>query len=396
MTRAIVNNPDVDVTAIGSVAFVRGVDVDLGMLERDPYPVFAALQDAEPVAFVPCLDMWLVTRWDDVVDVCEHPDLFRSNTEPSWLRDCLGENMLTLDGAAHDRLSDGMRAPFVSSTALPVVREGLPALFDELIDGFDTTGDVELMTAYAEPLANLTLAAALRWSVDWRDLATWNRGVCTGIANFENDPAKASIAATANAELADAIDAALGREELAMFTGRDFTRDEIVSNVRLMVSGGINEPRDGVALVMWVLLTQPAVMAAVRANRAVLRKVIEETFRWVSPVGTATRQAVHEVELAGTTIPAGALVAACLSAANRDPRRWSRPDIFDLERREGAHLAFAIGEHRCLGEWLGRQQVRLAVDRLLDRFPHIKLTQTVELFGFEFRGPLALHVSLAS
>ena len=365
------------------------------MLERDPYPVFAALQDAEPVAFVPSLDMWLVTRWDDVVDVCEHPERFRSNTEPSWLRDCLGENMLTLDGAAHDRLAEGMRAPFVSSTALPGVREGLPALFDELIDGFDTTGEVELMTAYAEPLANLTLAAALGWSVDWRDLAAWNRGVCTGIANFENDPAKAAIAAISNVELADAIDAALGRGEFAMYAKRGLARDEIVSNIRLMVSGGINEPRDGVALVMWVLLTQPAVMAAVRANRAVLRKVIEETFRWVSPVGTATRQAVADVELTGVQIPEGALVAACLSAANRDPRRWSRPDIFDLERREGTHLAFAIGEHRCLGEWLGRQQVRLAVDRLLDRFAHIELTQPVELLGFEFRGPIALHVQLS-
>lgn len=374
---------------------VLGRDVNLGVLETDPYPVFASLQEHEPVAFVPSLDMWLVTRWDDVVFVCEHPELFRSNTEPSWLRDCLGENMLTLDGAAHDRLADGMRVPFVSSTALPVVRDGLPAFFDELIDGFDVNGDVELMTAYAEPLANVTLAAALGWSVDWRDLATWNRGVCTGIANFENDPAKAASAATANAELADAIDVALARGELAMYAGRGFTRDEIVSNVRLMVSGGINEPRDGVALVMWVLLTRPAVMAAVRTNRAVLRKVIEETFRWVSPVGTATRQAVREVELAGTTIPAGALVAACLSAANRDPRRWLRPDVFDLERREGAHLAFAIGEHRCLGEWLGRQQVRLAVERLLDRFERFELTQPVELFGFEFRGPLALQVRLS-
>lgn len=374
---------------------VLGADVTLSMLEADPYPVFASLQQHEPVAFVPSLDMWLVTHWDDVVFVCEHPELFRSNTDPSWLRDCLGENMLTLDGAAHDRLADGMRPPFVSSTALPVVREGLPALFDDLIDGFDGAGDVELMTAYAEPLANLTLAAALGWSVDWRDLAAWNRGVCTGIANFENDPAKAAIAASANAELANAIDAALARGELAMFAGRGFTRDEIVSNIRLMVSGGINEPRDGVALVMWVLLTQPDVMAAVRADRAVLRKVIEETFRWVSPVGTATRQAVNDVELGGVHIPAGALVAGCLSAANRDPRRWTQPDVFSLERREGAHLAFAIGEHRCLGEWLGRQQVRLAVDRLLDRFANIELTQPVELFGFEFRGPLALHVTLS-
>ena len=98
------------------------------MLERDLSPACASLQQLEPVAFVPSLDMWLVTRWDDVVYVCEHPELLRSNTEPSWLRDCLGENMLTLDGASHERLADGMRPPFVSSTASPVVRDGLPAV----------------------------------------------------------------------------------------------------------------------------------------------------------------------------------------------------------------------------------------------------------------------------
>lgn len=372
---------------------VRAADITLAMLEDDPYPIFAALQQHEPVAFVPSLDMWLVTRWDDVVYVCEHPELFRSNTEPSWLRECLGENMLTLDGPAHDRLAEGMRPPFVSSTALPVVRDGLPALYDELIDQFD--GDtVELMTAYAEPLANLSLAASLGWTVDWRELAAWNRGVCTGIANFENDPQRAAIAAAANRALAESLDDALARGELDVYVRHGFTRDEIVNNVRLMVSGGINEPRDGVALVMWVLLTQPEAMAAVRADRAALRKVIEETFRWQSPVGTATRQAVADTELQGVRIPAGSLVAGCLSAANRDPARWTEPHTFSLTRREGAHLAFATGEHRCLGEWLGRQQVRLAVERLLDRFAVIELAEPATLAGFEFRGPLALHVRL--
>ncbi len=367
-------------------------EITLEMLERDPYPIFSELREHEPVAFLPRLDMWLVTRWDDVVHVCEHPELFRSNTEPSWLRDCLGENMLTLDGAAHDRLADGMRPPFVSSTALPVVRDGLPALYDELIDQFPAGAEVELMTAYAEPLANLSLAAALGWTVDWHDLAGWCRGVCTGIANFENDTERAATAAVAHRELADAIDAALARGELAVYVRHGFTRDEIVNNIRLMLSGGINEPRDGVTLVMWVLLTQPDVMAAVRANGSALRRVIEETFRWMSPVGTATRQATADVTISGVEIPQGALVAGCLSAANRDPRRWHDPDRFMIDRREGAHLAFAIGEHRCLGEWLGRQQVRLGVERLLARFPHIELTQPVELNGFEFRGPLALYV----
>lgn len=377
---------------------VRAADINLELLERDPYPVFAELQQHEPVAFVPSLGMWLVTRWDDVVQVCEHPDLFRSNTEPSWLRDCLGENMLTLDGAAHDRLADGMRPPFVASTALPVVRNGLPALFDELIDQFphhaSPGGEVELMTAYAEPLANLALAAALGWSVDWHELAVWNRGVCAGIANFENDPQRAQLAATANAELADAIDAALARGELSEYVQRGFTRDEIVSNIRLMVSGGINEPRDGVALVMWVLLTQPAVMAAVRADGAVLRKVIEDV-----PVGLAGGHgdpAGRARCVVGRRGRAGRFAGCRLpQRGERDPRRWSQPDVFSLDRREGAHLAFAIGEHRCLGEWLGRQQVRLAVERLLDRFRHIELTRPVELSGFEFRGPLAVHVTLA-
>ncbi|MBI4882436.1 MAG: cytochrome P450 [Actinobacteria bacterium] len=367
-------------------------DITLEMLERDPYPIFSKLRDQEPVAFLPRLDMWLVTRWDDVVDVCEHPELFRSNTVPSWLRDCLGENMLTLDGAAHDRLANGMRPPFVSSTALPIVRDGLPALYDALIDQFPAGEEVELMAAYAEPLANLSLAAALGWTVDWHDLARWCRGVCTGIANFENDPDRAEVAAVAHRELADAIDAALARGELAIYLRHGFTRDEIVNNIRLMVSGGINEPRDGVALVMWVLLTEPAAMAAVRADRSVLRKVIEETFRWISPVGTATRQATSDVILGDVQIPEGALVAACLSAANRDPRRWQDPDTFLIDRREGSHLAFAIGEHRCLGEWLGRRQVQLGVERLLDRFVDFELTRPVELTGFEFRGPAALYV----
>jgi cytochrome P450 len=86
-------------------------------------------------------------------------------------------------------------------------------------------------------------------------------------------------------------------------------------------------------------------------------------------------------------------VAAVLTAANRDPARWSDPDLFRFDRGEGSHLAFSIGEHRCLGEWLGRQQVRMGVERLLDRLPRLRLVREVTLHGFEFRGPLSLDVA---
>jgi cytochrome P450 len=128
-------------------------------------------------------------------------------------------------------------------------------------------------------------------------------------------------------------------------------------------------------------------------DRSLIRKVTEETFRFHSPVGTATRQTTRDVELDGVTIPEGEMVAAVLTAANRDPRRWTDPDSFQVDRGEGAHLAFSVGEHRCLGEWMGRQQVRIGVERLLDRLPGLRLDGDVELHGFEFRGPVSVPVA---
>lgn len=375
--------------------------ITLADLEADPHPILAALRKDHPVCHVPGMDMWLVTRWEDVVYVCESPETFSANTDPSWLRDCLGENMLTLDGADHDRLANGMRPPFAGNAAGRSLREALPAILDGLIDTFEDDRTTDLMPSYAEPLANLTLLEALGFtSVSWQQLAEWCHGVIVGISNFENDPSKARIAAAAHQELGEALDHQLellrkhpDDRGLAHFVRAGFSRDEIVNNVRLMISGGINEPRDGVGLVMYVLLTEPGLMEAVNDDRALLRKVVEETFRFHTPVGTATRQAAADVDVRGVTIPEGSIVAGVLTSANRDPERWSSPDEFRLDRGEGSHLAFSLGEHRCLGEWLGRQQVRIGVERLLDRLPDIRLAGDVALHGFEFRGPVTLEVA---
>lgn len=375
--------------------------ITLADLEADPHPILAELRELAPAVYVPSIDMWLVTRWDDVVHVCESPDLFTANTDPSWLRECLGENMLTLDGEPHHRLANGMRPPFAATPSGRALAQRLPAMLDEVIDGFAASKGADLMPLYAEPLANLTLLEALGLdTVSWEQLAEWCHGVITGLANFENEPEKTSIAARAHGELGDALGAHLDTIEaaepalgLASYVETGFSREEITNNVRLMISGGINEPRDAVGLVMYEILKDPRLHRRVMDDRSVIRKVIEETFRFHSPVGTATRQTTRDVTLDGVAIPEGAMVAAALTAANRDPRRWSDPDSFRIDRGEGAHLAFSVGEHRCLGEWMGRQQVRIGVERLLDRLPGIRLDGEVELHGFEFRGPVSLPVA---
>jgi len=142
------------------------------------------------------------------------------------------------------------------------------------------------------------------------------------------------------------------------------------------------------------LLTHPQALSECRSDDALWRNACEELFRWISPVATSTRQVTADAEVSGITIPQGALVAAVISSANRDERHWTDPDRYDVHRKEGPHLAFSTGDHVCLGAWLGRSTVRVAVRHLFQRLPglHLQDADGVEIRGFEFRGPLRMDV----
>jgi cytochrome P450 len=383
-----------------------GDSLTLADLDADPDSILARLRAEEPVAWVPALEMWLVTRWHDVDRMERHPEVFSAATEPSFLARALGRNMLTCDPPQHTRLKEMLLPPFQpGGRSGAFVADELAPLADALLDRIDAAeAGFELMSAYAQPLSAGALATVLGLDHHGFDrMWSWCEGLVTDIANFENDPSLAAIGATAKAELGEAISGAIDADDrvgsaIAAFVANGATREEVVNNVRLMISGGINEPRDGIGLVTWVLLTRPDLRARVDADPKLLRRLIEEVFRVYSPVGTATRQATCDVELGGVTIRQGDLVAGVLRSANLDEAHWSNPTDIDLDRREGSHAAFALGVHRCLGEWLGRQEVRVGVERLFARFPDLRLDPDhhpdgkVELAGFEFRGPRSLLV----
>jgi cytochrome P450 len=95
------------------------------------------------------------------------------------------------------------------------------------------------------------------------------------------------------------------------------------------------------------------------------------------------------VTVAGVELERGALLGAVLASANRDDARFHDPDRFDVRRKEGAHLAFAIGNHFCLGAWFGRHLARVSLEILLDRLPNLRLDpeRPATLAGWEFRAP---------
>jgi len=384
-----------------------GASITLEELERDPYPLYAELREDEPVSWVPAVQLWLVTRWADVRHVDLTPEVFTAATEPSTLNRTMGTNMLGSEGPDQQWIRAVCEPPFRPREVEERTQGMIPQLANALIDGFVERGEVDLFTEFADPMSVRSLQFMLGLDdVPWKDLLRWNQGMMPGLANFEGDPAKQAPADEAAAALGAAIEGVLDRLErqpdasvLSFMlhhevNGRRMSRPEIVANARLMLSGGLQEPRDLIALVVWALGSNPSQLDEVRSDRSLVRAAVEETLRWAGPVGTSTRQTTRSVELGGVELPDGALIGAVLSSANRDPRRWTDPDRFDVHRREGAHLAFAVGTHFCLGAWFGRHLARVSLDVLLDRLPGLRLhsERPVELSGWEFRAPSSTWV----
>jgi cytochrome P450 len=350
----------------------------------------------------------LVTRWEDVYFVDHHPELFSGATDPSTLNRTMGVNMLGSEGAAHDRVRSVVEGPFRPREVEARAGGRFVRMVDELLDGFVADGSADLLRGLCEPFSVLSLRFMLGLDdIPVEDLARWNAGIMVGLANFEGDPEKDAVGKGAAAEARAAIEPILDRLERqpdgsvlsAMLSARPsggpLTRDEIVANTLLMLSGGLQEPRDVIALVVWALLTHPVQHAEVLGDPdRLLKPAIEETMRCYSPVGTSTRQTTAPITLAGVDLAAGELVAAVLSSANRDERRFTDPARFDIHRSEGAHLAFSTGDHFCLGAWLGRLQAKTALTRLFERLPNPRLDQEhpVRISGWEFRAPHSLHV----
>jgi cytochrome P450 len=384
-----------------------GSTITVEDLEGDPYPIYKRLRDEEPVSWVESVGLWLVTRWDDVMYVDKQPDLFTGETEPSTLNRTFGKNLLGSEGPYHDRIRSIIYPWFRVGAIGNFPDEVIGPIANDLIDEFVDRGEAELVSEFAEPMSARTLKRALGLDfVDEETLRRWFVELAQGAANFEGDPEKQKVADAASAEVNETLAPVL--ERLATepndtllssmlhteVDGERLTREEIQSNVKVMIVGGLQATTDLIALALWALLSHPDQAQRVFEDPKLIDKAVEEGARWHSPVGTSTRQTTRDTEIAGTKLDKGALIAAVLASANRDDRNWTDPDRYDIDRREGSHLAFATGPHLCLGARLGRYEARTGFRVLFERLRNLRLDEDrpIEISGWEFRSPHHLHV----
>jgi cytochrome P450 len=136
---------------------------------------------------------------------------------------------------------------------------------------------------------------------------------------------------------------------------------------------GIDTTVNGIVATLYALVTYPDQWRVLREDPSLAAAAFEEALRWWSPVQTFFRTTTCPVEIAGRQIPAGEKVLLFLGAANRDPRRWSDPDRFDIKRKTVGHVGFGMGIHRCIGLSVARVEAEVLLTTLARRVERLEL-----------------------
>jgi cytochrome P450 len=267
-------------------------------------------------------------------------------------------------------------------------------------------GAAELRRAVAGPLAVTVMAEALGLGrTDPAQILAWYDGIVAAVqaeaANTGATPAgtgAAAAGAAAFAELAASLRQVIAAPPpsslLADVTGA-LTPDEAISNAGVLLFGGIETTEGMIANAMLHLLSSPAELELVRADRGLIPMAVEESLRLEPAAAVVDRYATSDAELGGARIRAGDQVTVSIAGANRDPRIFHDPDTFQIRRPNAArHLAFAHGPHFCLGAHLARLETRIAIETLLDLLPglHLDARRSSPARGLVFRKPPDLRV----
>ncbi|MFJ1608677.1 cytochrome P450 [Streptomyces sp. NPDC088253] len=380
-------------------SFPLGAATTLAELAADPHPRLARLRAHEPVSWLPELDGWLVTRRDLALNVMRDPATFTVDDPRFSTAQVVGPSMLSLDGDEHARHREPFTAPFRPRE----VRDGFASFIeretDRLITALEPVGSVELRRAFAGPLAVAVVTEALGLVGTTADtVLSWYDSIVRSVSDITAGHEAAPAGAEAYARLRAAVEATVADRGATSLLGSAAERlalPEVASNAAVLMFGGIETTEAMITNALLHLLRHPGQLALVRDDVDLLDGAIEESLRLEPGAAVVDRYATCDTVLGPATIRRGELVTVSLAGANRDPAVFPDPDRFDV-RRENARLqlAFAHGPHYCLAAHLARLETRIALQRLLERLPALRLdpAHPATPHGLVFRKPPTLHV----
>jgi hypothetical protein len=409
-----------------SRALALGFDLkrlDPAFLE-DPYPVYRALREHDPIHRMPD-GSYFLSRYDDCAAVYRDPHTWSSDKTVDF-RPSMGDGLLYEhhttslvfnDPPYHSRVRR-LLAPAFTPRALAALQSRIEALVDRLLDRAAARGGMDLIADFAAAVPIQLVGDMLGVPEAERGpLRDWSLAILSGlepVLTGEQRERGDSAVGEFKAYLRDLVDRR-GREPthdegeiLSTLTagsalGPAGSTDERLSEVELLhnciflLNAGHETTTNLIGNAVDLLLRHPAAWAALRAEPGLIGTAVEEFLRLESSNQLGNRRAARDTNLGGVPMPAGTYVHIGIGAANRDPAQFPEPDRLDLRRHPNRHLAFGTGIHACAGMWLARMEGQVAIGRLVQRFGTIERDGAVVRGGrARFRGFLRYPVRLGS
>ncbi|MFB7256779.1 cytochrome P450 family protein [Streptomyces nojiriensis] len=364
-----------------------------GDLMKHPHDAYRHLRDTAPVQRIagPTGEpAWLVTRYDDVRPALADPRLSLDKTnaaEGSYrglsLPPALDANLLNMDPPDHTRIRKLVSRAF-TPRRVDALRAPIRRTADGLLDVLGAEGRTDLIAAYAAPLPITVICDLLGIPDDHRkDFRAWTDEL---IAPDPSRPQAAKQAVGAMLAFFTELIAHKRRhpaDDLLsdLITVRDsdgdrLSEDELTSLAFLILGAGYENTVQLIGNAVHALLSHPEQLARLRTDPSKLPEAVEELARYEGPALLAIRRfPTEDVTIGDVSVPAGETVLLSLSAANRDPARFSHPEQLDVDRDASGHLALGHGIHYCLGAPLARAEVEIALAALLERFSGLTLAE---------------------
>jgi cytochrome P450 len=380
----------------------------------DPYPLYAELRQT-PVT-QEADGTWVVSTYQEIVELLHDPRVSsdQRNNPPLDADVAPGAPaFIGLDPPEHDRLRSIATRPFGPPQAperIESLRSWLLETTTRLIDGLEGRDMIDLVDDFAYPLPVSAICHLL--GVPIEDEPFFHRLADAVIESLDPNTGtlverrrrRNDISAELRAyldKLADARVRAPGDDLLSeLLTAgppdERMSRADLLATAQVLLVAGHETTINLIANGMLTLLRRPDVLARLRREGDLIIGLVEELLRYEPPVHMLTRVALADIDVGGTTIPAGSPITLMLAAGDRDPNRFPDPDRFDPDRSDNEHLGFGGGIHYCFGAPLARMETQLALTELARRLVNPRLVEDPPPYrpNATLRGPRHLFVEI--
>lgn len=311
----------------------------------------------------------------------------------------MGPNIQGYDGEEH-RIKRGLVSrAFRPRTVRECVAPLLRPIAEELVDELAPLGSTDLMASFAKryPLRIITQMLGIPRD-DEDKMADWAYAMLRTMTDPErarraNEEFTRYIMPLVEKRRADPANDLLSTIVTEEIEGQRLGDDEVYGFLRLLFPAGVDTTWLTLGSLMIAVLEHPEVHQRLIENEDDRARAIEETLRWESTTGTEGRMTTEDVVCSGVEIPAGELIWMAVPVANRDPEAFEDPDRWDIDRPYGQHVGFGLGSHFCLGAYLARAELSIALEVLLRRLPNLRMVERPPIQGTTLRGPQRLNLA---